>query len=119
MALDQRKDDEEQCEATDRDTAQIEARRVLTFRLADDRAARGEGEEADRNVDEEDRPPAQSENVAAHEDATQEGSCHGGQSRHRSEDAEGLSLFVDGEGRVDDRHDLRHHQRGCRTLEKA
>ncbi|MGX1252157.1 hypothetical protein RKD48_004668 [Streptomyces ambofaciens] len=75
--------------------------------------------DADRQVDEEDGPPFEPEEVPLGEQGAQQRAGDGTESDDRAEQPEDLAAFVRREGGVHDRQDLRHHQRRHAALEDA
>ena len=81
--------------------------------------AGGDREQAERDVDEEDRAPAGAEQVEVDQPAADQRPGDGGQAHDRAEHAERLLLALVAEQLADQPEALRHHDRGHRALERA
>ena len=118
-ALDQREDQQRAAPVDEDGAGHVERRRVLRARLGSRRQRADERDDADGHVDEEDRAPAQAEQVAVDQQAADDRAEHGGAADDGAEHPEGLGDLLLRERRADDPEALRDHERGEAALQQA
>ena len=118
-SLDQRIHEREAADHRERDAGGVETRargrRRGPRQVA---AAGGDRQQSDRNVDEEDRPPAGPDDVEVDQRAADERAGDRGQAHDRTEHAERLLLTLVAEQLADQSEPLRDHDRGHRALKR-
>jgi hypothetical protein len=118
-ALHQRVDEQQQAGGCEPDPHQVEPQRPRRARLAQEERRRDQRADPDGDVDQEDRPPAEAEQVALDQQPADQRAGDGGQADGGAEDAEGSRPLPGREGHLDHREDLREHHRPHQALEHA
>ena len=118
-AFDQRVDEQAHGERDEHGAAEVERRRSLGPGLRQELERAGEGDQAERHVDEEDRAPAEAEQVAVGQRTAEDGAEHGAEADHGPEEPEGLVDLVRRERLAQDPEALRDHDRGEDALQQA
>ena len=116
LPLDDRQEDEHERRGEKHDAEHVEPRPRACPRLGQHAPPDEQRDEADGDVDEEDHPPAEPEEVCGDEEPAEERPGDRGQALDAAVRAECLAHLLRGQRRADDPEDLRHHEPRRETL---